>query len=1245
MPFCPTLIAFERMLQCAMPMLFIVVISYLENMLVILQTMRCLKRQGHGRSFLFSWCCLLASTPHSLPFPYNNITNVASHSAPHHQFSIHQRIIIFVRVGILIFVILKTVASTVPQPEKRCSFTCQGKSQLRLLLQMTSINLLYRTCMVATMARSNQLALLSLFVGGFLVNVTHAIVPANYTPTWFDNMFCNQENKEVLNGCVGPPTTCRKLFGWAPKDHLDCRKYVQCELIEHPANYTGPNTAKAQIIRCPGTPDAAEYSWMTRECGPWGAPGTCSWRRQFSYDDWSKICPWPSGCEHGITTRDDVLDEPASGVTEGYIRRLTDHYCKNNPEVTAGCKVKGGCRYRIPDNSRIYIQCVMDDHLGQNATTATAIIRKCTKKDDSGRCFYYSDVTKKCEPKGSPGTYTGTADTPTLPAGKVVFTNICGSLLSRLRRPEHFLRPLLPVFGDCVSYFQCLPGALGVGQVKHCSTGQWFDWRNHQCKAYNGTLLAGNASCTQRDLGIGLKLSARSDDMFVDVPVAQARFSSNPSVGQVITDKRCFTECDWRKVSDCKLPWDKDCRKYVHCADGENGTYWWPPGKAYLEECGPGHWFDPGTKECILRMRHKSMCEELLSKKPSMLEDRATRASIPAPISTEEESVILAQLKPGSYCTALDFERTGCKGSRDCVYPYLWDCFTYIKCTPDQDGKSLKPHWMWCPHGEQYSVSARMCKPAGSRGTCADANYTTHRNNEEFCNVNAVREAGCQDVTNCTYGILGYKTGYLWDKCSDYVQCKKKVRGYGKTGSAKITYCADYEEYSNQTQKCEYRGSPGTCSAEQDAAALSERDERDALVSEPYLKSRNSWIGERPRTYKTFCSVDALRGRGCEDPRKTCTYAFPNYRLGILNSCGGVIQCVPSIDGVNGTVHEHWCEVGKEFSNRTLQCEPAGSPGTCSEKKSHSIAARGNTTAEDPEEPEKPKGLITWYSDGDISIDFCKHRMEDGNCGNIKEWPLTNPKDCKSYIMATSSPARDRLVPEYKQCDSGKEWNKFRRRCDWAGAPGTCSGNTNPADYGFKCPKLPFTLEDIQNRTLIKIDPEKPDTSFPYLFPNPAGICNAVVNCYPQDQFEPQWSMMFCKPGEYWDRAKSGCWHLGSAEGQSMCKSLQNFTCPRKASSRDDCEAYNFSYGFNNGAGFRCTSAKGPEWYIACVQYEGGGKKTRPYELRCPFNSRFDLDSARCIFPNEPTTHWTKEEFGATEFGFPFDYGDTERYH
>ena len=280
-------------------------------------------------------------------------------------------------------------------------------------------------------------------------------------------------------------------------------------------------------------------------------------------------------------------------------------------------------------------------------------------------------------------------------------------------------------------------------------------------------------------------------------------------------------------------------------------------------------------------------------------------------------------------------------------------------------------------------------------------------------------------------------------------------------------------------------------------------------------------------------------------------------------------------------------------------------------------------------------------------MDCCRRRTKDGRCMGLNiETSFTNTKNCSTYMLCTLDSTGKRTVPLFKQCSSGtgsqqsrEEWNGPRQKCDFAGAPGTCSGKTNPADYGFTCPKMPFTFEDTRNKTPMTefMEPAPP---YPYLFPNPAGICNAVVNCYPQDPSEPQWPMMFCKPGEYWNRETGRCDRLGWEDDRSTCKMPEKFTCPRKASARDDCEAYKFT---NSGEGFRCTSPKGPEWYIACVQYAGGGKKTKPYELRCPFNSVFDLDSARYKFPNAPEA-WTKEEFGGYEtFGFPFDYGDFDK--
>ncbi|KAE9367028.1 hypothetical protein N431DRAFT_82430 [Stipitochalara longipes BDJ] len=896
--------------------------------------------------------------------------------------------------------------------------------------------------MVVAMARFAHLALQLLFLGAFLVNIANAIV-INYTPTVWDNAFCNQENKEVLNGCIGPPGTCRRPYMRSLKFGFDCRFYVECEIIEQPANYTGPKTAKANIIPCPGTPDTAEYSWITRTCGPWGAPGTCSWKKQFSYEQWSKMCQYPQGCDsNGIAIRNNILGQPVK-TTEVVKNWATETFCKHNPEVAAGCKMKGGCTYRHPGKCNAYIQCVMDLHLGKNATTASALLQLCPPRDRLKRVLQWSDVTKKCEPKGSPGTCGGRADIPTIPARKLLFTPFCGAMLEWQRGPPGFGIPVA-INGDCVAYFECLPGGLGVGQVKHCSPGQMFNDCSRQCEPASA-----NGTCRQRLPA--KKLAERAEVVkFSDV-----------TVGEVYNSPFCFpnSEQNCDPKTGCKGPgifaagFIDDCQGYWECFSSlnslievrrcspgrmfnaftlrcetanANGTCYQrqllnnitgkadslaitKPGVAELispssllrtgsvseeatcgndskpfrfplrgdcfsyvetprkgsgqdrvKRCPQGQMFNPNTRECgptnangtCVQYNHEKRTthyERASNSRPVAAKnfdppkwlDLGKRASILAPVSAEDEKNVLAQLEPGSYCTIRDYERTGCKKPQDCVYPYLSDCYSYIKCTPGADG-NITAHWKWCPHGQEYSLSKRMCRRAGLGGTCSGKNYTQHLQDEEYCSINPTQEAGCQEPTNCTYQI-GTNKG----ACDTYIQCKKKLYGDGRTGTA-------------------------------------------------YFK---------------------------------------------------------------------WCDTSEEFSNQTLKCEPAGAPGICSEKKTNHLAMLTNTSV---------PANTTSAPNRDISDSFdCCSFRENGTCVSMKSGKNRNPKDCNSYIECVADPASGpgskEGLPLVKYCPQGKgeqkalEWNDFEEECSWAGAPGTCSGKTNSTDYGFTCPKLPFTFQDVFN--------------------------------------------------------------------------------------------------------------------------------------------------------------------------------------
>jgi hypothetical protein len=331
-------------------------------------------------------------------------------------------------------------------------------------------------------------------------------------------------------------------------------------------------------------------------------------------------------------------------------------------------------------------------------------------------------------------------------------------------------------------------------------------------------------------------------------------------------------------------------------------------------------------------------------------------------------------------------------------------------------------------------------------------------------------------------------------------------------------------------------------------------------------------------------------------------------------NCDGFVQCTRNPDPrlrQFGKPFISDCGIGREFSNQTLKCEQAGSPGTCSEKKTSREAS--------------------------VSFDCCGLRR-NGTCVWMKAGKHGNPKDCNSYIECiadpASAPGSEEGLPVIKHCPPGKgeqrswEWNNIEGKCDWAGAPGTCSGTTRLSYYGITCPKWPPSFQDIANLIELR-DP------FTWYFNNLAGMCNAVVNCFPQDS-DTIPRLMFCQPGMSWNRQRRQCEPMVSPSHQQdtksevlgdkilKCEALRdkNFKCPEETSERNDCKHFNF----DGNEGFRCISAKGPEWYIACMRYEQGSNQTKPFEMRCPYNSVYDHNAGYCKFPNAPNGY-RKEEF------------------
>jgi hypothetical protein len=245
--------------------------------------------------------------------------------------------------------------------------------------------------MVVTMARSIRLTLLLLFIVTFLFSTATAVVttetavPTNeHDWSWFvaKDYFCSDNNPEVQNGCRAPGT-CFYPVHFANLSRCDF--YVQCVMDEGSLN-NSKKTAKARLRSCGGSPESAEFSPLTRKCEPKGAEGTCSY-----YENWKRPEHWGrrlAARDHDLAIRDGPRGVILS--TEW----ATKTFCKTNPEVNEGCKVKGGCKYSLYCGA--YDECVMKPT--EKSTTATAQFESCP------RTMEFSSVTRRCETKGSPGT-------------------------------------------------------------------------------------------------------------------------------------------------------------------------------------------------------------------------------------------------------------------------------------------------------------------------------------------------------------------------------------------------------------------------------------------------------------------------------------------------------------------------------------------------------------------------------------------------------------------------------------------------------------------------------------------------------------------------------------------------------------------------------------------------------------------------------------------------------------------------
>lgn len=244
------------------------------------------------------------------------------------------------------------------------------------------------------MARSIRLAFPLLFIIAFLFSTVTAVVTTNTAvPTnehdwsWFvdKDYFCSNNNPEVQNGCRAAGT-CFYPIHFANLSRCDF--YVQCVMDEGSLKKS-KKTAKARLRSCGGSPESAEFSPLTRKCEPKGAEGTCSY-----YENWKRPTHW--GRRLAARDRDLVIrDGPRGAILS--TEWATKTFCKTNPEVDEGCKVKGGCKYSLYCGA--YVECVMIESV--SFKKAHAHFRYCPQRPNATE---FNSVTRRCEIRGSSGT-------------------------------------------------------------------------------------------------------------------------------------------------------------------------------------------------------------------------------------------------------------------------------------------------------------------------------------------------------------------------------------------------------------------------------------------------------------------------------------------------------------------------------------------------------------------------------------------------------------------------------------------------------------------------------------------------------------------------------------------------------------------------------------------------------------------------------------------------------------------------
>lgn len=185
----------------------------------------------------------------------------------------------------------------------------------------------------------------------------------------------------------------------------------------------------------------------------------------------------------------------------------------------------------------------------------------------------------------------------------------------------------------------------------------------------------------QPDTSLGYTVNLHSLAYFNLLLLTLLNASASASDFVCSTDDIAATGCLGPK--DCLYSDPDSCNTFIQCTVNSDGI----TGTPVVRDCPSGLEWNDDAKECAY---------------------------------PEDSTCPTTGIASAFVCPAEDIAATGCRGPKDCLYPYAGSCNKFIQCVVNKDGTTATPKIVNCPPSTPplvWNDNLKECVPPG-HGTC-----------------------------------------------------------------------------------------------------------------------------------------------------------------------------------------------------------------------------------------------------------------------------------------------------------------------------------------------------------------------------------------------------------------------------------------------------------------------------------------------------------------------------------------------